>query len=332
MNEELSRILRRIFGAPPIQPGRAPNIPWTDDAPLEPKSPRVLTITFNPVMDERTGKRMIEYMGWNNVERLCEGIIGDIREASGGLLDYRIVERIDVDEWTVLEDGYRYDPETWLGVMRHGSPMHKPDMLDYNGVIDRFDLINRVARDEIDEVWLWGYPYGGFYESRMVGEDSYWCNAPECAHPGMNKRFVIMGFNYERLVGEALEAMGHRIESIMSRVYTGTSGEDNLWAYFMQHEHNSPGQAQVGWMHYAPNSIQDYDWANPRTVMSACDDWLNFPHLTGEMRAVNCADWGGGGIREHHNWWMHRLPKAAGRVNGIRANWWHYVAGLDPSG
>ncbi len=325
-----NKIWRWVAGAAPLRPGQLPTFTWTDDAPLEKITQRVLVITFNPVMDERDGRRMIEFMGWNSVDKLCDGIISDVRNTSAGLVEYKIVERIEIDEWTPLEDGHEYRPDTWLPVMRHGAPAHKPDMMDYNAIIEKFDLVNRVGRGEIDEVWLWGYPYAGFFESRMVGDDSYWCNAPVCSHPGMSKRFVIMGFNYERLVGEALEALGHRAESIMTRAYAHLRGQDNLYAYFIQHDHNTPAGAQVGWMHYAPNSVQDYDWGNPRKVHSACDDWLNFPRLTGEMREVDCADWGGGGIREHHVWWFHRLPKAPGRINGVRANWWHYMMKLDP--
>jgi hypothetical protein len=82
-------------------------------------------------------------------------------------------------------------------------------------------------------------------------------------------------------------------------------------------------------MHFAPNSQQDYDWGNLTFVSSKCDDWLTFPNLPGAMRQVNCADWGGGDIREHHKWWFKRVPKVAGRINGISNNWWTYI--IDPN-
>ena len=36
-------------------------------------------------------------------------------------------------------------------------------------------------------------------------------------------------------------------------------------------------------------------------------------------------------IRKHHTWWFKRFPKTAGRLNGIRLNWWSYICDVtDP--
>jgi len=134
-----------------------------------------------------------------------------------------------------------------------------------------------------------------------------------------------MGFNYERGVGEMLESLGHRVESIMAHVYRHKRGEANLWQRFIRHELTHPGQAECGNVHFAPNSERDYDWGNPRVVMSRCDTWLRFPNLKGEPRAVNCGEWGNGDIRQHHLWWLHHLPHVTDRTGGIKHNWWEYV-------
>ncbi len=78
-------------------------------------------------------------------------------------------------------------------------------------------------------------------------------------------------------------------------------------------------------MHWAPNSVRDYDWGNPRVVSTRADDWLNFPNLTGEVKTLNCSAWGNGDIRAHHKWWFKHLPKVPGRTNGVANNWWRYV-------
>jgi hypothetical protein len=39
----------------------------------------------------------------------------------------------------------------------------------------------------------------------------------------------------------------------------------------------------------------------------------------------NANSWGNGDIRGHHRWWFARFPKIAGRMNGIRLNWWSYI-------
>ena len=91
----------------------------------------------------------------------------------------------------------------------------------------------------------------------------------------------------------------------------------------------APGEAGCGNVHFAPNSERDYDWGNRRVVWSTCDDWLNYPDLTGQRRPVNCEEWGGGDIRAHHRWWLRHLPRAPGRTEGKLNNWWAYV--VDPN-
>ena len=122
-----------------------------------------------------------------------------------------------------------------------------PDQVDYEAIIDQFNLIEKINRKEMDEVWLFGFPYAGFYESRMVGPGSFFCNAPplDIYHHCL-RRFVIMGFNYERGVGEMLESMGHRAEFTMSQVYGHEANDDNLWRKFCRIERTHPDRSQVG--------------------------------------------------------------------------------------
>jgi hypothetical protein len=138
-----------------------------------------------------------------------------------------------------------------------------------------------------------------------------------------------MGFNYERGVGPMLESFGHRVESHLRHAWRHKQGEHNLWEQFIRYDKTSPGQANCGWMHYAPNSKTDYDWGNPDRVLSNCDDWLNFPEFRGITRLVNCRDWGDGDMRAHHKWWFRRLPNAPGSTGGLSNNWWWY--GVDPN-
>jgi hypothetical protein len=138
-----------------------------------------------------------------------------------------------------------------------------------------------------------------------------------------------MGFNYQRGVGEMLENFGHRAESIMKYTFRRERGDDNLWERFIRHEFKDPGQAEVGWMHYAPNSERDYDWGNKRKVLSRWRTWRNFPDLAGAAEMVDCHDWGDGDIRLHHKWWFELLPKIGGSANRIAYNWWQYI--VDPN-
>ena len=226
-------------------------------------------------------------------------------------------------KWTATNMTHKHS-SMWSGGCRRP---YMPQEADYHAIIERFDILKRVANEEIDEVWIFNFPHAGFYESIMGGPGAFWCNAPPLKNTeSSQRRFVIMGFSYERGVGEMLENMGHRAESIMEKTFENLSGDNNLWKRFIRHEKTHSGQAALGNVHFAPNSERDYDWNNPSFVLSEADDWLlNFPNFKGTTRMVNSNEWGNGDIREHHKWWMKHFPKTAGRKNGIHNNWWQYI-------
>jgi hypothetical protein len=317
------KLFRRKSVPAPIQP--------VSDSSTEPPLQtilRTLVIVYDPVVDAVSGKKLSEYMRWNKVEDLAVGFMSDILQASGGLVRYQITQRIDVDAFPAKVDRHVYTPQEYLAVWRGASKPYLPQEADYHAILKRFDILKRIARDEIDEVWIFNFPHAGFYESIMGGPGAFWCNAPPLQHTeGARRRFVIMGFSYERGVGEMLENMGHRAESIMEKVFENIEGDDNYWKRFTRYDRTHKGQAALGNVHFAPNSERDYDWNNPSTVISECDDWLyNFPKFKGITREVTAADWGGGDTRKHHAWWMSHFPKTLGRKNGISHNWWQYIA------
>jgi hypothetical protein len=295
--------------------------------PLQVTIVKTLVIVYDPVVDFKTGKKLSQFMNWNRVEDLARGFMTDILQTSGGLARYQIVQRIDVDGFAAKVDGYQYDAQTYLNVVRGVSRPYMPQEANYYAIIDRFNILPLIAGNEIDEVWVFNFPHAGFYESIMGGPGAFWCNAPPLKNTeAAKRRFVIMGFSYERGVGEMLENMGHRAESILEKTFEGLTGDDNLWKRFIRYEKTAPGKAALGNIHFAPNSQRDYDWGNSGSVLSECDDWLkNFPDFTGEVRMVTADEWGNGDTRKHHIWWFRHLPKVAGRKNGIRHNWWQYV-------
>jgi hypothetical protein len=323
--------LRRLRGqADPTPP--ASTQAQTPLRPIDSASftPRVLLINIDPIVEPATRQALSSHRRWNRVDELIDGYISDLKECSRGIVQYQVLGRRQVDTFPVKADGFNYAPQQYLGVLEGRIRPHMPDWADYQRIVADFNLYERVANDEIDEVWLFGFPYAGFYESRMAGMDAFFCNAPPLENSARcPRRFVIMGFNYERGVGEMLESFGHRVESIMRKVYERTHSDANMWERFTRYDKIAPGQAEVGNVHFAPNSARDYDWGNPRIVPSRCDDWYNYPNFTGLHRMVNCSEWGDGNIRAHHKWWLHHLPGMAGSNNGIRNNWWAYVA--DPN-
>jgi hypothetical protein len=294
--------------------------------------PRVLVILHNPVVSRLGRRKLNQVLRWNDPDDLAAQYVADVREASYGLVNYQVAERIEVDGFPVKQDGFVYTASSYLAAWRTRSGFHQPDAVDYHRLLAEFDVIERINRGEVDEVWLFGFPYAGYYESIMAGPGAFWCNAPPLGQPrgrAARRRFVIMGFNYERGVGEMLENLGHRAESILARVFAGARGEANLWERFTRYDLTHPGRAECGNVHFAPNSERDYDWGNRRPVRSLCDDWHNFPNFRGQARIVDCREWGDGDIRLHHLWWFRHFPHLAGESGGRLHNWWHYVIAVD---
>lgn len=305
--------------------GQTPAMP----EPVAIVSPRVLAILYDPIVTP-AGEKLSKIAQWQSYGNLSGQFIADILECSGGLGRYQIVDRIEVNEFPLKMDGFRYTIQTYADVMRRTTPPHNPDTVNYPDFLTRFNILQRVAANQIDEVWVFGFPYAGFHESTMAGPGAFICNSYPLANTARsNRRFIIMGFSLERGVGEMLESMGHRAEFIMEKVYAPTLPTNNLWKKFIRYEKTAPGQANCGNIHFAPNSEKDYDWGNPRSVTSNCDDWKNFPAFKGTLKPVTCAEWGNGDIRLHHKWWFQHMPKVGGRTNGIANNWWQYI--LDPN-
>jgi hypothetical protein len=305
------KLFKKLFGSP-------------DPAPFV--EPRVLAINFDPVFRSRGDKQLHQVREWNDPHELMEGYIADLAECSDGYVRYQVVEWQDVDAFPAKVDGFRYTEQSYLRCLAGEEPWHQPDAVDYHAIIREFHLAERVESGEIDEVWLWGFPYGGYWESTMAGKGAYFCNSPPVEGIGTSRIFVIMGFNYQRGVGEMLENFGHRVESIMRYVYGSWEHEEtHAWNRFTLYDQAAPGRAGCGTLHFAPSSERDYDWGNERIVWSTCDDWLNYPHLTGQRRRVSRSEWGGGEIRAHHRWWLRHLPRVEGRNQGKLNNWWAYV-------
>jgi len=298
--------------------------------PVEPVFRKVLIISFDPVVPNEGRRRLSTLFNWNRVDELVASLISDLNRVSHGYCNYEVVELLTVDAFPVKIDGFSYTAASYTAAWRAGSGFHQPDWVDYHRIVGDFHLVQRLEAGNIDEVWLFGFPYGGFYESRMAGPGAFWCNAPPLqGFDLLSRRFVIMGFNYERGVGEMLESYGHRAESIMIHVFRDRMGEANLWERFTRYDKANPGRAEVGNVHFAPNSERDYDWGNRRKVLSNCDSWLNFPDLSDRPRPVDCREWGNGDTRRHHLWWFEHFPHIGGQSAGISHNWWKYV--IDPN-
>jgi hypothetical protein len=286
----------------------------------------VLVISFDPRVPARGGAKLHRALGWHDPIALAEAYVADLARCSNGYVQYQIVDWREADEFPAKRDGFRYTASSYVDHWARRGGWHEPDGVDYTAIFREFDILWRIDSGDIDEVWLFGSPYAGFWESTMAGPGAYFCNSPPLRAPWISRIFVTMGFSYERGVGEMLENFGHRVESIMRRVYgSWEHSETHAWNRFTLYDLVAPGRAGCGNVHFAPNSVRDYDWGNRNPVWSSCEDWLDYPSLAGRRRLVDADEWGGGDIRAHHRWWLAHLPRAPGRTSGVLNNWWAYA-------
>jgi hypothetical protein len=328
--QSLLDFFQRLLGQNTIIPEPLPQPEVLPDGTPAPITRKVSLLIFDPIITTQGSRRLSHIMGWNDADRLIADLIADLCEASNGYANFEIVERILINEFPVKADGFAYSGEEFLRCWRKSSGFHQPDGIDYERVIFDYQLAAKVQTGDVDEVWTVSFPYAGFYESRMAGPNAFWCNAPPIENSqASGRRYVIMAFNYERGVGEMLESMGHRAESLLDYTFRRTPIANNLYKRFIRHQKTHPGQAEVGTVHFAPNSRQDYDWGNPTPVQTSCRNWKNFPDLSGPPIVTDCREWGNGDIRAHHKWWFVHMPHIAGSSNGIYNNWWEYI--VDPN-
>lgn len=314
-----------------------------DDNGNRPRTIRVMVINFDPIIEYKGGKRLHEiYWPTHAPLSLAQGYINDLKECSGNWANYQIAEWVDADYFPIKTDGFQYTDDSFCYAWEHGGPWHSPDSVDYMKVLqDKYynynnprTVVDRITSGDIDEVWMFGAPYFGYWESCMAGTTPYFVNGGTFSIPQAKRNFIIMGFNYERYVGEMLEDYGHRWESIMTHVYGSWNAypPQHNWDKFSLLDKNITDHtlytAGCGNVHFAPNSTADYQWGNYTYVWSTCDDWLNnWPNLKGTKRQVNTSEWGYGDIRLHHKWWFKHFPNKPGvNPDGKQNNWWKYVA------
>jgi hypothetical protein len=207
-------------------------------------------------------------------------------------------------------------------------------IFDYDRLIKELNLVERRNNGEFDEVWMVGF-MSGAYETVMIGRGAYWINGigieADC------EPFRISSINRTRF-DTPLENLAHSAESILSKIYNSHRWtwdnrmkliqEMDTWERFTVIDRRSPGNAAVGYSHFAPNSQDDYDWGNTTYVYSSWRDWVNnFPNLTGQKELVNVTTWHTGTClnRDWHTWWFTAFPHVQGRdAKGFSHNWWIY--------
>ncbi|RMG42396.1 MAG: hypothetical protein D6718_13925 [Acidobacteria bacterium] len=316
-----------VPGTPP-PPGPAP--PPGIDPDAVPS--RALLFVFDPVMENKGGVRMHEAYGWFDPVTLTAAVTAELEAHSHGRAPIEVVETDIVDDYPFFEDGFRYDDATYDEAMRTGEWHH--GRFDYARFVADAALAKRVERGSIDEVFVYGAPYFEMWESTMAGDGGYWCNSPPVEGVPSERLFVIMGWNYERGVAEALHSWGHRAESVLDHAYgPRTPDRSTTWSAFCLIDAKAPGQGSIGDVHFPVNGLADYDYCNPRNVSSDADCWYAYPDLACPRRPVGCDDWSPfreDPHREYLEWWYDHMPHVAGAgADRFLANWWRYLIDVE---
>lgn len=300
----------------------------------------VIVVCYDPTLHTQNGQRLTEFMQWNDPRPMTERLMQHLRESSGGYADYRLVDWIDVDAFPQKRDGFRYDEASFQAMWKDRDLVHQPDAASYAAMFEDAELTERMKKEQIDEIWVWGAPYFGFdeYAMKIPGDvvpyqpDNPWFYRPYDI-PDFGRTVSVMGFNYEVGEDNALHSFGHRCEGMLSltvgRGQWDAKDTSNPWARFTRQAKDFPDDAQVGNVHGGPNAEDGYDYSQTKEVFSGADDWLDYPNLKGTKSLVSSATWGEPHHLNFQKWWLAHLPNNQGETDGFHNSWWRYVIDYD---
>lgn len=305
------------------------------------KTNNLLVVCYDPVMPNHGGVTLSRHFQWNDPGVLTAKLIRHLYESSRGYLTLKVAGFTNLNAFPVKRDGFRYTEETYLEMWKDRSKAHQPDGFGYAAMFKELNLVERVRKENITEIWVWGAPYFGTdeYAMKIPGDqlfhqtDNPWFYRPYDI-PDCGRTVWVMGFNYEVGEDNALHSFGHRCEGILSMtvgrgVWSDRAGDTNAWSRFTRQADKFPKDAQVGNVHGGPNAKGGYDYGQTNIVMSAADNWLNYPDLSGPPKPVSADTWGAPHHLNFQRWWLGHLPRNAGQTEGCHNNWWRYIADYD---
>jgi hypothetical protein len=220
------------------------------------KTVNVIVVNYDPVFKTQNNMKLREYMRWSDPYKLTLKLVDDLRRASNGSVDFRIVEMIEYDGYPTKRSGFTYDGKGFLGVLKDPKTAVQ-GMTSMAKMFEQFDLAKKIKEKNVGEIWLWGSPWFDWDELhwKIPGDnipyqtDNAWFYRPYDI-PDIGKTIWIMGFSYERGEGEVLEDFCHRIESVMSitvgkGVWDHKKNGDNVWNKFTRIDRDFPGESEV---------------------------------------------------------------------------------------
>jgi len=308
----------------------------------KPLKVKVAVVIQDPVLPRYGGKKLHEVVKtpgrtftWNDPYALNREYEAALDKISHGVARYEVVK--------IIDDGKlfsrRNDNNEMVSTEEMISLLMEPDWktlketgthFDYKAFVEYYGFDKMCDRNQINEVWVWSFPYGGMWESNYCGSTGFWLNSEPTTTTANKKLLVVMGLNYERKMSLALESYGHRFESVMWHVYDRwdyDAPDPNNWEKYTRFNKTHPGLANIGNIHFPPNGMHDYDWINKTPVTSCADGWQYYPDIKEDMtRTMDCSEWNCS-HEGYMDWWFSHIPCFEGinPADGHLNNWWHYV-------
>lgn len=317
-------------------------IPTPTATPLPAGAPitkKVYLAVYNPQLSAAFGANQnhINFYGSNDPYALTNEAIAWFKSITNGRVNYVLAKQTLLNKYPTLTDGFTYTDVTYHSMITGDTPVHEPVWANYNTILTETAACEAFNAGEIDELWLFGGSWFGFYESRLAGTNAFWYNSPVVTGTSCTKPLPIMGYNYERGLPEMIHDFGHRAEYTMLKVYTSWA-RSRIYTNFdrfalVQAKAPSFAFSGCGTTHFPPNAPVDYDYSNMAAKLTMCDDFLNYPELMPvasiqaeitDCRTWNCTDIG------FFGYWFSRFPQFAGTApDGKLNDWWDYL--LNPS-
>lgn len=321
-----------------------PKFSYDADLATRPKLAKVIVVIYNPKLASQGGKTLIEHLKGCDPRTYSHMLADAIHVASGGYITYQIVDTIEIDGFSEKIDGFRYSEQSYLDARKDPDKLaHQPDRSSYRKIFEENKLIDRVRKDGVTEIWLWGAGWFGYDElamyipnryARFAPTDNPWFYRPYEIPEECGRTVWVMGFNYEVGADNMIHSYSHRCESMLALQFGGGIWNKDLrgqdpWNTFSSVEMDNPGKpSHVGNCHVPPNGQDGYDYNNQRSVLSYADNWFRYPDVSGPPRLIGSEEW------DHTQygyqvWWLAHIPKAPGYTKWGYNNWWIYIANVD---
>jgi hypothetical protein len=284
------------------------NLPWSDPVEITGRL-RVIELRYLPPGTAATASSVDQLSG--EVQSSLLEATKDIRGDGRSAIKPQVVDVIN-----------RYTPrpsgDTWGDV--------------YTSMLAQEGLCQRIANEDIDQIWLWVDPTidtGHGVEYAISSPNFLWgVNYATVANFCEGESFVIMGFDVTRNYDLAMHSFGHYLEGLLGNLQT----IELFWYRFAGNTGEGyPIAQRCGNVHFPPNSdeVNHYQYGLTNFVNNSCQDWN--PEASGQQVSINCTAWGcdQGGFLE---WWMQAMPHKSNTLTyqgKQMPNWWDFVDDME---